>query len=105
MALAFLLTSVLSEANTVPTVSAPPLSNNDFSVLLNDYAFTPGDAWNNQSFIRAGKALSSVVAGEVVINEQRYNYYQHTYEGFQLFSATAVRKRQPCNSGRDPIGR
>ncbi|WP_367143904.1 hypothetical protein [Pantoea stewartii] len=58
--------------------------------MLNSYAFTPGDVWKIQSFVRAGKALGSVVAGEVFIDEQRYNYFQHTYEDFQLFSATAV---------------
>ncbi|MGX9280513.1 hypothetical protein ACWXWL_22740 [Pantoea ananatis] len=82
--------SCMARAESSTGISVAALNEGDFSVLLNDYAFTPGDAWNNQSFIRAGKALSSVVAGEVVINEQRYNYYQHTYEGFQLFSATAV---------------
>jgi len=85
-----MLVSCLARAESTAETVTPALNEGDFSVLLNDYAFTPGDAWNNQSFIRAGKALSSVVAGEVVINEQRYNYYQHTYEGFQLFSATAV---------------
>jgi len=85
-----MLVSCLARAESTAETVTPALNEGDFSVLLNDYAFTPGDAWNNQSFIRAGKALSSVVAGEVVINEQRYNYFQHTYEGFQLFSATAV---------------
>lgn len=82
--------SCMARAESSTGISVAALNEGDFSVLLNDYAFTPGDAWNNQSFIRAGKALSSVVAGEVVINEQRYNYYQHTYEGFELFTATAV---------------
>ncbi|WP_162287080.1 hypothetical protein [Pantoea stewartii] len=50
------------------TLIAPPLNNNDFSVLINDYASTPEDEWNTQSFVRAGKALGSVVAGEVVID-------------------------------------
>lgn len=86
----FMFVSCMARAESSTGTSVAALNEGDFSVLLNDYAFTPGDAWSNQSFIRAGKALSSVVAGEVVINEQRYNYYQHSYDGFELFSATAV---------------
>ena len=85
-----MLVSCIARAESTAETVAPALNEGDFSVLLNDYAFTPGDAWNNQSFVRAGKALSSVVAGEVVIDEQRYNYFQHSYDGFALFSATAV---------------
>ncbi|WP_260805112.1 hypothetical protein [Pantoea eucalypti] len=79
---------VRAESSTESSVSA--LSGGDFSVLLNDYAFTPGDTWSNESFVRAGKALSSVLAGEVVINNQPYNYFQHSYDGFELFSAAAA---------------
>ncbi len=70
--------------------SVPALNEDDFSVLLNDYLFTPGDNWSNTGFLRAGNALSSDRAGEVVINNQRYNYFQHSYEGVTLFSAAAV---------------
>ncbi|GME44421.1 hypothetical protein ACJ2_31850 [Pantoea sp. QMID2] len=71
-------------------LSVPALNEGDFSVLLNEYAFTPGDTWSNESFVCAGKALSSVLAGEVDINNQQYNYFQHTYDGFELFSSAAV---------------
>lgn len=90
LTLLLVLTPIVTHAGSAPSASVPPLNDSDFSVLLNDYAFTPGDAWSNQSFVRAGKALSSVVAGEVVIDKQRYNYFQHSYDGFELFSATAV---------------
>lgn len=81
----------IARAESGTKSSVPALNEGDFSVLLNDYAFTPGDTWSNESFVRAGKALSSVLAGEVVINNQQYNYFQHSYDGFDLFSAAAVR--------------
>lgn len=70
----------------------PALNEGDFSVLLNDYVFTPGDTWSDESFVRAGEALSSDLAGEVVIDNQQYKYFQHTYNGFKLFSAAAAGK-------------
>lgn len=82
--------SCIARAESRTELSVPALNEGDFSVLLNDYAFTPGDTWSNESFVRAGKALSSDMAGEVVINNQQYNYFQHTYDGFELFSAAAV---------------
>ncbi|WP_313677917.1 hypothetical protein [Pantoea vagans] len=82
--------SCIARAESAVESSVPALNEGDFSVLLNDYAFTPGDTWSNESFVRAGKALSSVLAGEVDINNQQYNYFQHTYDGFELFSAAAV---------------
>ncbi|MFW0697831.1 hypothetical protein [Pantoea sp. R13S299] len=85
-----LLLSCIARAESATESSVPALNEGDFSVLLNDYAFTPGETWSNENFIRAGKALSSVLAGEVDINNQQYNYYQHSYDGFQLFSAAAV---------------
>ncbi|MCX3311053.1 hypothetical protein ORN12_19020 [Pantoea vagans] len=85
-----LFLSCIARAEPGTELSVPALNEGDFSVLLNDYAFTPGDTWSNESFVRAGKALSSVLAGEVVINDQQYNYFQHTYDGFELFSAAAV---------------
>ncbi|PXW22033.1 hypothetical protein [Pantoea sp. JKS000250] len=85
-----LFLSCLARAESGTELSVPALKEGDFSVLLNDYAFTPGDNWSNESFVRAGKALSSVLAGEVDINNQQYNYFQHTYDGFELFSAAAV---------------
>ncbi|ADO09239.1 hypothetical protein Pvag_1046 [Pantoea vagans C9-1] len=84
-----LFLSCIARAESAVESSVPALNEGDFSVLLNDYAFTPGDIWNNESFVRAGKALSSVLAGEVVINNQPYNYFQHSYDGFELFSAAA----------------
>lgn len=85
-----LFLSCTARAESAVESSVPALNEGDFSVLLNDYAFTPGDTWSNESFVRAGKALSSVLAGEVDINNQQYNYFQHTYDGFELFSAAAV---------------
>ncbi|MGV2879538.1 hypothetical protein D9O29_00960 [Pantoea vagans] len=85
-----LFLSCIARAESAVESSVPALNEGDFSVLLNDYAFTPGDTWSNESFVRAGKALSSVLAGEVDINNQQYNYFQHTYDGFELFSAAAV---------------
>ncbi|MDE8555285.1 hypothetical protein [Pantoea vagans] len=85
-----LFLSCIARAESAVELSVPALNEGDFSVLLNDYAFTPGDTWSNESFVRAGKALSSVLAGEVDINNQQYNYFQHTYDGFELFSAAAV---------------
>lgn len=85
-----LLLSCIARAESATESSVPALNEGDFSVLLNDYAFTPGEAWSNENFVRAGKALSSVLAGEVDINNQQYNYYQHSYDGFELFSAAAV---------------
>jgi len=85
-----LFLSCLARAESGTELSVPALNEGDFSVLLNDYAFTPSDNWSNESFVRAGKALSSVLAGEVDINNQQYNYFQHTYDGFELFSAAAV---------------
>lgn len=85
-----LFLSCIARAETGTGSSVPALNEGDFSVLLNDYAFTPGDTWSNESFVRAGKALSSVLAGEVAINNQQYNYFQHSYDGFELFSAAAV---------------
>jgi hypothetical protein len=82
--------SCIARAESSTESSVPALNEGDFSVLLNDYAFTPGDTWSNESFVRAGKALSSVLAGEVAINNQQYNYFQHSYDGFELFSAAAV---------------
>jgi len=82
--------SCIARAESAVESSVPALNEGDFSVLLNDYAFTPGDTWSNESFVRAGRALSSVLAGEVDINNQQYNYFQHTYDGFELFSAAAV---------------
>lgn len=85
-----LLLSCIARAESATESSVPALNEGDFSVLLNDYAFTPGEAWSNENFVRAGKALSSVLAGEVDINNQQYNYFQHSYDGFELFSAAAV---------------
>lgn len=85
-----LFLSCIARAESATESSVPALNEGDFSVLLNDYAFTPGETWSNENFVRAGKALSSVLAGEVDINNQQYNYYQHSYDGFQLFSAAAV---------------
>lgn len=82
--------SCIARAESSTESSVPALNEGDFSVLRNDYAFTPGDTWSNESFVRAGKALSSVLAGEVAINNQQYNYFQHSYDGFELFSAAAV---------------
>ncbi|WP_455819472.1 hypothetical protein [Pseudomonas cerasi] len=82
--------SCSAKAKSGTKSSVPALSEGDFSSLLNDYAFTPGNTWSNENFVRAGKALSSVLAGEVVINNQQYNYFQHSYDGFDLFSAAAV---------------
>lgn len=86
----FILLTYVARAESGIESSVPALNEDDFSVLLNDYLFTPGDNWSNTSFLRAGNALSSDRAGEVVINNQRYNYFQHSYEGFTLFSAAAV---------------
>ena len=61
-----------------------------FSILLNDYVFTPGGTWSDENFIHAGEALSSVLAGEVVINKQQYKYFQLTYNGFEQFSTAAT---------------
>lgn len=85
-----LFLSCIARAESAVESSVTALNEGDFSVLLNDYAFTPGDTWSNENFVRAGKALSSVLAGGVVINDQQYNYFQHTYDGFELFSAAAV---------------
>jgi len=85
-----LFLSCIARAESAVELSVPALNEGDFSVLLNEYAFTPGDTWSNESFVRAGKALSSVLAGEVDINNQQYNYFQHTYDGFELFSSAAV---------------
>ncbi|KKB04918.1 hypothetical protein [Pantoea anthophila] len=88
--LLFLSCIVRAESGTESP--APALSEGDFSVLLNDYVFTPGDMWSDESFVRAGEALSSDLAGEVVIDNQQYKYFQHTYNGFKLFSAAAAGK-------------
>lgn len=85
-----LFLSCIARAESATESSVPALNEGDFSVLLNDYAFTPGETWSNENFVRAGEALSSVLAGEVDINNQQYNYFQHTYDGFELFSAAAV---------------
>ncbi|TWD41659.1 hypothetical protein FBY13_1046 [Pantoea sp. SJZ147] len=89
-ALILLLLTCIANAESSTETLTPALNPGDFSILLNDFAFTPGDAWSNQSFIRAGKALSSVVVGETVIDKQRFNYFHHSYEGFDLYSATAI---------------
>ncbi|KAF6662694.1 hypothetical protein HFD91_03775 [Enterobacteriaceae bacterium EKM102V] len=88
--LLFLACIVRAESGTESL--APALNEGDFSVLLNDYVFTPGDTWSDESFVRAGEALSSDLAGEVVIDNQQYKYFQHTYNGFKLFSAAASGK-------------
>ena len=88
--LLFLSCIVRAESGTESP--APALNEGDFSVLLNDYVFTPGDMWSDESFVRAGEALSSDLAGEVVIDNQQYKYFQHTYNGFKLFSAAAAGK-------------
>ena len=88
--LLFLSCIVRAESGTESP--APALNEGDFSVLLNDYVFTPGDTWSDKSFVRAGEALSSDLAGEVVIDNQQYKYFQHTYNGFTLFSAAAAGK-------------
>ena len=72
---ALLFLSCIARAESAVESSVPALNEGDFSVLLNDYAFTPGDNWSNESFVRAGKALSSVLAGEVDINNQQYTTF------------------------------
>ncbi|NQS85363.1 hypothetical protein HO175_08380 [Pantoea allii] len=66
------------------------LSDNDFSVLINNYAYAPGETWSNESFIRAGRALGSIVASDKDIDTKIYNYYQHNYDGYELYSASPV---------------
>jgi len=71
-----LFLSCIASAESSTESSLPALYEGHFSVLLNDYVFTSGDTWSNENFVRAGKALSSVLAGKVAINNQQYNYLQ-----------------------------
>ncbi|MCU5771722.1 hypothetical protein N5923_08895 [Erwiniaceae bacterium BAC15a-03b] len=59
----------------------------DFSVTLNQQRFSLGDKWDDQAKQRAGAQISESFVGDVPSGESNYKYYQHSYAGYEIYTA------------------
>lgn len=59
----------------------------DFSLILNNERFSPGDRWNDEAQKRAGVQGGQHFIGEMPFGADFYKYYQHNYNGFEIYTS------------------
>ncbi|MEG3128746.1 hypothetical protein SC171_13540 [Pantoea cypripedii] len=69
-----------TEVNTVT-------GSSDFTVMLNDKYISLGEKWDEQVRKRAGAQISESFVGDISVGESYYKYYQHNYDGFEIYTA------------------
>lgn len=75
-------------ATAAASLAAPAaLTAADFSVKINNHPFTLGDKWSDETQKQAGTQLSENFVGDVPAGDISYKYYQHKYNGFEIYTA------------------
>lgn len=70
------------------TLAAPAkISASDFSVKINNHLFSLGEKWSDQVKKQAGEQLSENFVGDVPAGDMSYKYYQHQFDGFEIYTA------------------
>jgi len=67
--------------------SSTQLKNSDFHVIINHHGLNLGDDWNSEIQKQAGAQISESFVGDVPVGDTSYKYYQHKYDGFEIYSA------------------
>ncbi|QZX94322.1 MULTISPECIES: hypothetical protein [Pantoea] len=76
----------LATAATSLTVPAA-LTAADFSVEINNHPFSLGDKWSDETQKQMGAQISENFVGDVPAGDTSYKYYQHKYDGFEIYTA------------------
>lgn len=63
------------------------ISSSDFTVMLNKNPLSLGDKWNEQAKKRAGRQIRENFIGNMSLSKGCYKYYQHNYNGFEIYTA------------------
>lgn len=64
-----------------------PLTENDFTVEINNQVITLGQEWDRHLMAALGKQASEDFVGEVPFGDENYKFYRHIYAGFDIYSA------------------
>jgi len=56
-------------------------------VVLNQQRFALGDRWDEQAQKRAGIQHSEAFVGDVPAGDSSYKFYQHSYIGYDIYTA------------------
>lgn len=85
--LSFFAALAPASANDPYPTSAMPLSKADFSLSINGQSIALGDKWDEDVQSRLGPSLSDNFVGDVVFDDESYKFYQHHYEGWDLYTS------------------
>jgi len=67
--------------------SSTQLKNSDFHVIINHHGLTLGDGWSSEIQRQVGAQISENFVGDVPAGDTSYKYYQHKYDGFEIYTA------------------
>ncbi|NIJ72301.1 MULTISPECIES: hypothetical protein [unclassified Xanthomonas] len=87
--LALLLPATQANMAIAATTLAAPakITEADFSVKINNRSFFLGEKWSDQTKKQAGTQISEDFVGDVPDGDISYKYYQHQYNGFEIYTA------------------
>ncbi|ELP22901.1 hypothetical protein F385_4144 [Pantoea agglomerans 299R] len=75
-------------ATAAASLTAPAaLTAADFSVKINNHPFILGDKWSDETQKQVGAQISENFVGDVPAGDISYKYYQHKYDGFEIYTA------------------
>lgn len=97
--LIFIVSASMSTANAAETIinhasAISPISSSDFTVQINNHPFALGATWNESAKKNAGVQLSESFTGEIPSGESSYKYYQHHYDGYDVYSSNLLWDKQ-----------
>jgi YD repeat-containing protein len=67
--------------------SSTQLKKSDFYVIINHHGLTLGDDWSSEIQKQVGAQISENFVGDVPVGDTSYKYYQHKYDGFEIYTA------------------
>ena len=80
--------------------SSNELKSSDFQVIINHHGLTLGDDWNSEIQKQVGVQISDNFVGDAPAGDTSYKYYQHKYDGFEIYTANLFwqKKQRDINS-------
>ncbi len=80
--------------------SSNELKSSDFQVIINHHGLTLGDDWNSEIQKQVGVQISENFVGDEPVGDTSYKYYQHKYDGFEIYTANLFwqKKQRDINS-------
>ncbi|MGG6102436.1 hypothetical protein [Pantoea allii] len=67
--------------------SSTELKTSDFRVIINHHFLALGDFWSGEIQKQVGDQISENFVGDVPAGDMSYKYYQHQFDGFEIYTA------------------